>query len=69
MEALREIAAPPIFACRYLLLYREVLAKDSAFSAWAWGYATDRRALFLPGKTQRSTATPRSACRRQDRAS
>jgi hypothetical protein len=50
MEALREIAAR--YRLRYLLLYREVLAKDSAFSAWAWGYATIVGALFLPGKHQ-----------------
>jgi len=50
MEALREIAAR--YRLRYLLLYREVLAKDSAFSAWAWGYATLVGALFLPGKSQ-----------------
>ncbi len=50
MEALREIAAR--YRLRYLLLYREVLAKDSEFSAWAWGYATLVGALFLPGKRQ-----------------
>ena len=50
MEALREIAAR--YRLRYLLLYREVLAKDSTFSAWAWGYATLVGALFLPGKSQ-----------------
>ncbi len=50
MEALREIAAR--YRLRYLLLYREVLARDSAFGAWAFGYATVIGALFLPGKFQ-----------------
>jgi hypothetical protein len=50
MEALREIAAR--YRLRYLLLYREVLAKDSRFNAWAFGYATVLGALFLPGKRQ-----------------
>ena len=50
MEALREIAAR--YRLRYLLLYREVLAKDSRMNAWAWGYATIVGALFLPGKHQ-----------------
>ena len=50
MEALREVAAR--YRLRYLLLYREVLAKDSRLNAWAWGYATVVGALFLPGKRQ-----------------
>ncbi len=50
MEALREIAAR--YRLRYLLLYREVLAKGSRFNPWAWGYATVVGALFLPGKHQ-----------------
>ncbi len=50
MEALREIAAR--YRLRYLLLYREVLAKDARLGAWAWGYATLVGALFLPGQHQ-----------------
>ncbi len=50
MEALREIAAR--YRLRYLLLYREVLAKGSRLNPWAWGYATIVGALFLPGKRQ-----------------
>jgi len=50
MEALRETAAR--YRLRYLLLYREVLAKKSRFSPWAAGYATVVGALFLPGQQQ-----------------
>ena len=50
MEALREIAAR--YRLRYLLLYREVLAKRGSLNAWAWGYATVVGALFLPGQRQ-----------------
>jgi len=50
MESLREIAAR--YRLRYLLLYREVLAKGSRLNPWAWGYATIVGALFLPGKHQ-----------------
>jgi len=50
MEALREIAAR--YRLRYLLLYREVLAKTDRLGAWAFGYATLVGALFLPGKHQ-----------------
>lgn len=50
MEALREVAAR--YRLRYLMLYREVLAKGSRLNAWAWGYATVVGALFLPGKRQ-----------------
>ena len=50
MEALREIAAR--YRLRYLLLYREVLAKADRLDAWAIGYATLVGALFLPGKHQ-----------------
>jgi hypothetical protein len=50
MEALREIAAR--YRLRYLLLYREVLAKGSQMNPWAWGYVTLVGALFLPGKRQ-----------------
>ena len=48
MEALREIAAR--YRLRYLILYREVLAKKTTLNAWAWGYATAVGALFLPGQ-------------------
>jgi hypothetical protein len=50
MEALREIAAR--YRLRYLILYREVLAKRGSLNAWAWGYATGVGALFLPGQRQ-----------------
>ncbi len=50
MEALREVAAR--YRLRYLLLYREVLAKDTRLGPWAWGYATLIGALFLPGERQ-----------------
>jgi len=50
MEALREIAAR--YRLRYLVLYREVLAKHSILNAWAWGFATGIGALFLPGQNQ-----------------
>jgi hypothetical protein len=50
MEALREIAAR--YRLRYLLLYREVLAKQSILNAWAWGFVTGVGALFLPGQNQ-----------------
>lgn len=50
MEALREIAAR--YRLRYLLLYREVLAKTNRVGPWAAGYATVVGALFLPGKKQ-----------------
>jgi len=50
MEALREIAAR--YRLRYVILYREVLAKRGSLNAWAWGYATGVGALFLPGQRQ-----------------
>lgn len=50
MEALREIAAR--YRLRYLLLYREVLAKSERMNGWAWGYATIVGALFIPGQRQ-----------------
>lgn len=50
MEALREIAAR--YRLRYLLLYREVLAKKERMNGWAWGYATVIGAFFLPGERQ-----------------
>ncbi|MEO8702241.1 MAG: hypothetical protein ABI867_19510 [Kofleriaceae bacterium] len=50
MEALREVAAR--YRLRYLLLYREVLAKKAQLNPWAIGYATIIGALFLPGQRQ-----------------
>jgi rhombotail lipoprotein len=50
MEALREIAAR--YRLRYVILYREVLAKNRRLGAWAWGYITGVGALFLPGQRQ-----------------
>ncbi len=50
MEALREIAAR--YRLRYLLLYREVIAKEGSLNPWAWGYITGVGALFLPGQRQ-----------------
>jgi hypothetical protein len=50
MEALREVAAR--YRLRYLLLYREVLARADRLDVWAIGYATLVGALFLPGKHQ-----------------
>jgi rhombotail lipoprotein len=50
MEALREIAAR--YRLRYVILYREVLAKQRSLNPWAWGYATIVGALFLPGQRQ-----------------
>ena len=50
MEALREIAAR--YRLRYVLLYREVLAKHRRLGPWAWGYITGVGALFLPGQKQ-----------------
>jgi len=48
MEALREIAAR--YQLRYVLLYREVIAKDRRLNKAAWGYATGVGALFIPGQ-------------------
>ncbi len=50
MEALREIAAR--YRLRYIVLYREVLAKEGSLNPWAWGYITGIGALFLPGQRQ-----------------
>jgi hypothetical protein len=50
MEALRENAAR--YRLRYLILYREVIAKHTTLGPWAWGYVTGIGALFLPGKEQ-----------------
>src|SRR5205823_150833 len=50
MEALRECAAR--YRLRYVLLYREVLAKHQQLGPWAVGYATGVGALFLPGQEQ-----------------
>ena len=48
MEALREAAAR--YRLRYIVLYREVLARKHHLNPWAWGYATVIGALFLPGQ-------------------
>jgi hypothetical protein len=48
MEALREVAAR--YRLRYLILYREVLAKKTRHNPWAAGYATLVGAFFLPGQ-------------------
>lgn len=48
MEALREVAAR--YRLRYVILYREVLAKKKKANRWAFGYATAVGALFLPGQ-------------------
>jgi hypothetical protein len=50
MEALREVAAR--YRLRYLVLYREVIARRNDFNPWAWGYLTGVGALFLPGRRQ-----------------
>lgn len=50
MEALRESAAR--YRLRYIVLYREVIAKDHFVNPWAWGYATIIGAFFLPGQHQ-----------------
>ena len=48
MEALREVAAR--YRLRYVILYREVIAKTHYHGGWAVGYATGLGALFLPGR-------------------
>lgn len=48
MEALREVAAR--YRLRYVILYREVIAKKKKANRWAVGYATAVGALFLPGQ-------------------
>jgi hypothetical protein len=48
MEALREMAAR--YRLRYVILYREVIAKKKKANRWAVGYATAVGALFLPGQ-------------------
>jgi hypothetical protein len=50
MEALREAAAR--YRLRYVVLYREVLAKQHHVNPWAIGYATVIGAAFLPGQQQ-----------------
>lgn len=50
MEALREAAAR--YRLRYIVLYREVIAKNHYVNPWAWGYATIIGAFFLPGQHQ-----------------
>ncbi|HEY5922715.1 MAG TPA: hypothetical protein VIV11_13630 [Kofleriaceae bacterium] len=48
MEALREASAR--YRLRYVILYREVLAKKHHQNALTWFYATGLGALFVPGK-------------------
>lgn len=48
MEALREVAAR--YRLRYVILYREVLAKKAHHGVWAWAYATGVGALMAPGR-------------------
>lgn len=48
MEALREVSAR--YRLRYVILYREVLAKKAHHGAWAWVYATGVGALVAPGR-------------------
>lgn len=48
MEALREVAAR--YSLRYVILYREVIAKDRRLNKTAWGYLTGVGALVLPGQ-------------------
>ena len=48
MEALREVSAR--YRLRYVILYREVLAKHAHHGAWAWIYATGVGALVAPGR-------------------
>ena len=48
MEALREIAAR--YQLRYVILYREVIAKQRRLNRTAWGYVTGLGALVLPGQ-------------------
>lgn len=50
MEALREAAAR--YRLRYVILYREVVAKKHHANPWAAGYATVVGAFFLPGQSQ-----------------
>jgi hypothetical protein len=50
MEALREAAAR--YRLRYVILYREVLAKKHHHNAWAWAYATIIGAAIAPGQQQ-----------------
>lgn len=54
MEAVREIAGR--YRLRYLLLCREVLAKDARLGAWAWGYATIVGTLRLAPRVARVVA-------------
>jgi hypothetical protein len=50
MEALREVSAR--YRLRYVILYREVIAKKAHHGAWAWMYVTGVGALFAPGREQ-----------------
>jgi hypothetical protein len=48
MEALREIAAR--YQLRYVILYREVIAKQRRLNRVAWSYLTGLGALVMPGQ-------------------
>lgn len=48
MEALREVSAR--YRLRYVILYREVIAKKAHHGVWAWMYATGVGALVAPGR-------------------
>src|SRR3569623_1595599 len=48
MEALREVSAR--YRLRYVILYREVIAKKAHHGAWAWMYAPGVGALIAPGR-------------------
>lgn len=48
MEALREVSAR--YRLRYVILYREVLAKKHHHGVWAWAYVTGVGALMAPGR-------------------
>jgi hypothetical protein len=49
MEALREVAAR--YRLRYLVLYREVIARERRSNGWAAFYPTLLGAFFVPGQT------------------
>jgi hypothetical protein len=51
MEALRAMAVR--YRLRYVVLYREVYARQERSNGWAWGYVSGLGALFLPGETLR----------------
>jgi hypothetical protein len=51
MEALRAMAAR--YRLRYVVLYREIYARQERSNGWTWGYASLLGAFFLPGQTLR----------------